>query len=66
MRTQETEIAGMRQAAATDQGRELAGDPESPTLDSQTLVRAYETTDPAEPETLWATGLCISLGGRNA
>lgn len=66
MRTQETEIAGRRQAATTDQGRELTGYPESPTPDSHIRVRACETMGPPESETLWAAGLLISLTGRNA
>lgn len=45
---------------STDQQRELTGSAESPMPDSQILVRAYETVDPTEPETLWATGLHIS------
>lgn len=60
MRTQETEIVGRRKAVSTDRQGESTGSAESPTPASRILVRAYETVDPTEPETSWATGLHIS------
>lgn len=65
MRTQETEIAGRKKAVSVDQWRELTDSTDFPMTDSRILVRAYGNMDPIGPETVWATGLHISLRGRN-